>query len=219
MRRTKYPKHQSFNFNAAPIREAQFVHEYMVDLDPEQAALRAGIVTELTPKQDRQRQIKNVMARVRDQLYGAIHDRAARLGITGDKAILEIANIAFSDPCNLFDDSGELKSLGDLPQAVRKTVSEIDFAKSKDGSVYPRKIKMYDKMQALQTLLKQQGDLGPDVQVNQYNQTNNYTQNNYNVDISLDDFSEQELQVMRKMIGDEDPEEVLDLQRIEQQHA
>jgi hypothetical protein len=218
MRRTKFPKNNQYQPDIAPIKEAQFINEYMVDFDPEKAAIRTGVINEYTAHKDRKAAIRNIFTKVRDQLRSVIEDRTSRLGITCDRVILELSNIAFQDPSSLFDEYGSVKNIHDLPENVRKSISEIEFGVSREHGPYTKKIKLYDKMSALQTMLKQLGHLGPDVQVNQYNQTNNYTQNNFNTNLHLDDFSNEELQVMRKMIGDQEPEELLELQSIEQEH-
>ena len=215
MKRTKFPTQNNCpKVDDAPIREAQFIYEYIVDFNLEKAAERAGAISSEDTSKTRQATVRNLLFRTYHELIDKIQDRVARIKLTNDKDILELVNVAYADPMNLFDDSGQPLPLSNIPANVRRTISEINFKTTKDGTVYPSKVKFYDKMQALQILLKQ-GSLGPDNVNYNYNQYNQYNAQQIN-QINLTDLSNNELQGVRQALGDRDPQEVLDLQRLEQ---
>lgn len=242
MRRTKPPKIQKnksdININTidsltAPIKEAHFIQEYIHTLDLEQAAVNAGVINPDAPKSQKQKAIQDILYRVREHLNDIIQNRIHRLQITDDKIILELANIAFADPGTVFREDGTIVPLHEMPPETRRCIQDITFfRKSKEEEereqngevVHPniKDIKMYDKQSALQTLLKHlTGNLNSNVNINNtFNQIGQ--QNNLNIqqnNVDLNDFSDEELKVLRKMIGDEDPYEILNLEEIEKTYA
>lgn len=219
MNRTRPPARKRYDFDPVPIREAYFIEEYLRDFDLDQAAIRAGVVSEGWDQYAREAAIRKVLSRVRDELSEAVENRRQRIRLTDDKMILEMASIAFHDPSQMFNSDGELLPFPQMPDAIKKSIKEINFKRDKDGAVYPSKIGLHDKMSALQTLMKQAGSLGPDnvnynyqfnQQINQYNQQAN---------IRLEDLSDQDVESLRKLIGEEDLEEALNLQQIEKDYA
>lgn len=98
---------------------------------------------------------------VREALQKKMDERSNRTQIKADRILEELSFIAFSDIGNLFTESNTLKNLDAIDEKHRKTVSsvevydEFEFAhgnKSKIGET--KKIKMWDKLRALELLGK-----------------------------------------------------------------
>lgn len=220
MIRTKSPQPKNQDIlNALPIKEMQWVHEFMIDYDPIQAAVRAGLVSDTAPHNHKQSIIKTTLGKVRNHLNEVIQDRIERSKITEDKLILQLRNIAFFDINDLYDNDGNILPVSQMSKEARQSISEISFTRYKDDTIGPSKVKLHDRLSALQTLMKYTS--GQPEQVNNYNQYNQYNQINsvQQNNVKLDDFSDKEMQVLRKMVGDQDPQEILELQEIEQGHV
>jgi hypothetical protein len=78
-------------------KQARFVEEYIVDLNGKQAAIRAGYSPKTSEVQaSRLPRYAKVQAAVRE----AMQARSRRTGITADRVVCELAELAFS---NIFD--------------------------------------------------------------------------------------------------------------------
>lgn len=75
-------------------KQAQFVAEYLIDLNATQAALRAGYSADTAYSQG-QRLLKNV--EVAAAVETAMAERSKRTEITADRVLQELAKIGFSD--------------------------------------------------------------------------------------------------------------------------
>lgn len=75
-------------------KQAQFVAEYLIDLNATQAATRAGYSAKTAYSQG-QRMLKDVD--VAASVAAAMAERAARTEITADRVLRELAKIGFSD--------------------------------------------------------------------------------------------------------------------------
>ena len=91
----------------------------------------------------------------------AIGERAARLGITPERVLLEYARIAFADP-RRFADWGPnglvLKAMETLTDADAAAISEITSAGAGKGSY---RVKLYDKKSALDAIARHLGMFVP----------------------------------------------------------
>ena len=76
-----------------PLRE-RFVLEYLVDLNPTAAAQRAGFTSK--PEHTKGYQMLRI-PEVREAVAQAMAERARRTAVTGDRVLLELAKIGFSD--------------------------------------------------------------------------------------------------------------------------
>lgn len=169
---------------------------------------------------------------VQQHIKKAIQDRMVRIGITEDRLLRELNNLACIDPMDLKAENGDFKSLEDIPVDVRKCIQELKYRvqyKQVDGKKVPvghiSEVKLYNKLDAVKTLLsyfKGESENRPNINYNQFNignqvTSNNTTTNNIVQQIDMSDFTDIELQVIRKMSGDQDPQEFLELQQIERQ--
>lgn len=136
-------------------KQAQFVLEYLVDLNATQAAIRAGYSTRNADKIASQLLGKT---RVRREVDKAIAARAKRVGVSADRVVRELARIAFCDPRNVFDwgpDGVTPKSASELSDDDAACVAEATETKTKDGGTI--RIKLADKIAALNLLAKHTG--------------------------------------------------------------
>lgn len=137
-------------------KQARFVEEYIIDLNGAAAARRAGykhknadvIAFQLLGKTS-----------VQEALNAAQRERSARTGVTADRVIREIARIAFSDPRSVMSwgPSGVLlKESSELTEEQAAAISEVseNWTDSGGGS---RKVKMHDKVAALEKLARHVG--------------------------------------------------------------
>jgi phage terminase small subunit len=141
-------------------RERLFVAEYLVDLNGAQAAIRAGYAPQNARAQASRLATK---ANVEAALQAGYKAREARTQITADSTVRAIANLAHSDPGELFDDEGDLiVNIKKLPPHVRACIASVEVVTrnltSGDG-VQERvhKIKWWNKPKALELLGRHQG--------------------------------------------------------------
>lgn len=216
------------------MKELIFAQEYLTDLDPIGAALRTGMISMRLKMDEQETEALKIFNRPTVQQYikEAIQDRMVRIGITEDKLLRELNNMACFDPMDLKAENGDFKALEDIPADIRKCIQELKVSvkyKQKNGESIPvghtTDIKLYSKLDAVKTLLahfKGESDNKPSINYNQFNignqvNSNNQTTNNTIQQIDMSDFSDQELQIIRKMTGNQDPYEFIELQQIEKQ--
>ena len=132
-------------------REACFLKEYLVDLNPTQAAIRAGYTPAtakeayrwIKPGDDREK------PRLRARIDRALAERSRRTGVSADRVVREWARVAFADITQVVDTR---------TGAVLPTASSDDLAaiasikvKSSEGST-EFEVKLNDKLKALEQL-------------------------------------------------------------------
>lgn len=62
---------------------------------------------------------------IRAEIQAARRDLQRRTQVTARKVISEIANIAFADPIDLFDEHGQLRGLRDVPRETRLALASV----------------------------------------------------------------------------------------------
>lgn len=241
MKRTKQPDKRE----KAPAakwcdpREVVFAHEYLVDLDVVGAAVRSGLMKlgEVKDPDTRAELAKDIFQRPQVQNYitQLVEDRMSRAKVTADKTVREVARIAYFDPISLLREDGSFKGLHEMPAGARAAISEIKYkevfnGKGKDEPVGRIvQVKVHDKLSSLQVLMRHLGLLGKEgngasgglsINYNQFNVTQNTTNNTTVQDrVDLSDFSDEEMRVLKKMVGDSDPTDVYDLVALEEQYS
>lgn len=133
-------------------RVALFVEEYARDLDGAAAYIRAGY-SPRGAKQSAHRLLQ--VPKVQEALQASLAARRERLHLSQDRAVLELANIAFSrytdfaswgpDGMHLVDSSG-------LTPEQASAVSEVSMGK--DGSI---RLKLHPKLDALEMMSRMLG--------------------------------------------------------------
>lgn len=155
--------------NSLTKKEARFVEEYLVDLNGTQAYLRSHPgVAETTARTEASKLLAKPC--VEAALAEAMARRAKRTAITQDKVLKELARIAFSDQRHFSKwgpdgielvPSSELST--DQARAVAEITEQVSESSSKKGSSssVSRKVKLHDKVKALDLLGRHFGVFKP----------------------------------------------------------
>ncbi|MFY0682604.1 MAG: terminase small subunit [Thalassovita sp.] len=145
-------------------KQKRFAQEYITDLNATQAAIRAGY-SEKTAYSAGQRLLKKV--EVQSSIQKAQAKRSKRTEITQDRVLQELARIGFSDIRNAVAWGGkaledkeeergfpvELRPSGEIDEDTAAAISEVSLT----GQGV--KIKMHDKLNALDKLARHLGML------------------------------------------------------------
>lgn len=154
-----------------------------------------------------------VVQEVRNQL----DNQAARTLVNADRIIKEVANIAFFDPGDCFDDEGNLLNVKDMPENARKALASFEIeekkewnrdTKQKEVVGVVKKVKFVDKDRALEKLMKNYGMIANGglffQQNNQHNtltvQQNNLTAGLLSNTLKIDKLSQSELDALVNLI-------------------
>jgi len=132
-------------------REKHFVREYLLDLNAERAAISAGYAkTTAAKKSYGWVGMRGDKPNVGLAIKKAMDKRAARIRISQDAVVQELAKIAFLDPSALFDADGRVIPIQKLPKEVAAAIAGLDVSQS--GDVTTTKVKLSDKKGALELL-------------------------------------------------------------------
>ena len=138
-------------------KQAAFCHEYLIDFNGKQSAIRAGYApknAEITAsKLLRLPKVERVIKELNKK-------REERTLITADMVIKELSLIAFQDSANLVDENDSFKTIHNMGTNISRTVAEVTsrVERSSDGDVSEIiKVKTYDKKGALDSLGKHFG--------------------------------------------------------------
>ena len=220
------------------IQYQLFATEYLIDYDPISAALRTNLITMNTPLPEQQKQANALLQNpfVQEAIKNALQYRLKRLQATEDKIVAELSAMAFFNVTDIVDQTGDVKKLHDLPKSISGVIQELEYKvsyqKNKEGikepSGHTTKVKLYDKLAALKSLLQYiNGEYGKTSSKPNYEQ---YIINNINTtsktqkelhQLNLDNFTDVELKVLRKMTDNTFPEttsDIIDLERLEIDH-
>lgn len=106
------------------FRRQRFVEEYFVDFNVSAAGLRAGMGKSGG---------SGAMAvpEVQQAIAARMRDFRHRTGVTQDKIIGKMAQIAFGDIGNLFDENGCVKPMGELSEDERAMIESIELVEGK----------------------------------------------------------------------------------------
>lgn len=104
--------------------------------------------------------------RTKKALKKALSERVKRTRVSADKVVRELARVAFSDLVDAFDENGRLKDMGKIPQRLRRAIAGVEVFEEYQGSGanrefigYTKKLKLWDKTKALESLAKHTGAL------------------------------------------------------------
>ena len=153
---TPRPRH------ALTARRELFVQEYLKDLKPKDAAIRAGY----SPKTAAQQAFKLLHVPTVVALIEAAQTKLrAKNDATVERVVEELRRLAFSDLGAFFDANGNLRSLHDLTEDERAALASVKVvtrpvAGGEKGDVeYVHEIKAWDKPRVLETLARHLGML------------------------------------------------------------
>lgn len=138
-------------------KQRRFAAEYLIDLNATQAAIRAGYSSRSAHVQAHEL-LKN--PKIQTLVQDGKNRRAAKLEITADRVLKEIARLAFADHRNFFAADGGLKPIHELDDDTAASLAGFEVEDVRIGSgegaefVRTRKIKTYDKTRSLEQLGK-----------------------------------------------------------------
>lgn len=137
-------------------KQAIFIAEYLVDGNATRAAIAAG-VPEKSASVTASRWLKN--RKIAALVATRQAQRAARLEITAERVLQELAKLAYFDPGMLYDAQGNFKPVHLLDDMTRAAVASVDVEETqttKAGKPVVKtrtsKVKMADKGQNLERL-------------------------------------------------------------------
>jgi len=148
-------------------RERVFVGEYIISLSSKDAAEKAGYSkgTAATIASTWVSDPKK-KPRVYKAIEEAMKKREHRTEVKQDRVLLELARIGFASIKDAFDENNNLKEIKDLDDDVAAAISSIEIEDLFDGRGadrthigYTKKIKFWNKNDALNTIAKHLGML------------------------------------------------------------
>ena len=130
-------------------KQQMFVKEYLVDLNATQAAIRAGYSAKTAEWIGPQLLGKTHVATA---IQAAMDERSARVEITADRVLQEIAKLAFSNLQDFYNENGALKEIHELPRDVAAALSSVKVNLTEACAV--QEVKLHDKKGSLELLGK-----------------------------------------------------------------
>ncbi len=145
------------------VKQARFVEEYLVDLCATNAALRAGYSPRSSKCIGHELLGKPAVALA---IAAAKRRRSERTELSQDIVLQEAARVALSDPRKFYDADGNLRPIHELDDDTAAALAGIDVEQIYEGQGgdravvgQVRKIKRYDKVRALELLMRHMGML------------------------------------------------------------
>jgi phage terminase small subunit len=148
--------------NKITPKQKRFADEYLVDYNGRQAATRAGYSAHTAHSQSTQLLAKPA---VKEYLNKKMTRIADKLEMSAERTLQEINRIALSDLRKYFEDNGQLKpitALGDDAAAALHSVDSEELfewvqrgdKKEREQIGFTKKIRVHDKVRALEMLMK-----------------------------------------------------------------
>ncbi len=148
-------------------KQQKFVDEYLVDLNATQAAIRAGYSEKTARQMATENLSKPNIAKAIEERQKALQEKT---GITQERVLAELKNLAFLDIRKLFNDDGSLKNIKDLDDDTAAAVAGLDVYTERGSGDTPAigttsKIKLVDKRGSLELLMRHMGMLNDKLNV------------------------------------------------------
>lgn len=150
-------------------KQRSFVHEYLIDLNATQAAIRAGYSKRTAGQMGFELLKKPEIAAA---IAEAQRERSARTQITQDRVLQEVARIAFLDLRKALNADGSLKAITELDDDTAAALAGLDLLEEFEGHGedrqqigWTKKMKLADKVRALELLMRHMGMLNDKVKL------------------------------------------------------
>lgn len=130
-------------------KQQMFCKEYLIDLNATQAAIRAGYSEKTARKIANENLTK---PDIQEYIQAQMNKRAAKIEITADRVLQEIAKMAFANVQDLYDEHGILKPISELPREVAAAVQSVKVNLTEACAV--QEVKLWDKKGTLELLGK-----------------------------------------------------------------
>ncbi|OZI09596.1 hypothetical protein BWI93_03165 [Siphonobacter sp. BAB-5385] len=142
-------------------KQKRFCDEYLIDLNGTQAAIRAGYSLRTANEQAAQLlqrpHIKAYIEERKSQLNQQLENKYL---INKERVLLEYARIAFADLRCYFNENGSLKEVVDLTEDEAAALASSETEEMKEMGIpigETKKIKLWDKLRALEGIRKVMG--------------------------------------------------------------
>ena len=150
--------------------QARFCDEYLIDLNPRQAAIRAGYAVDKATYAAAQVMKHPPCA---DLIAKKMAMRSRRVGITAERVLDRLGAIAFGDTRKLFNEFGGLRPPGELSADDALLIQGVKTRKivalNEDGKMQPEEItevKTVDNLAAITLVMKHLGMLNDKLDIN-----------------------------------------------------
>jgi phage terminase small subunit len=150
-------------------KKQRFVDEYLVDLNATQAAIRAGYSAKTAHSQG-PRLLDDVG--VKELIADAMAKRSEATKITAERVLQELGRVAFFDPRRMLNADGSPKPINELDDDTAAVLAGMDIAEEFAGAGenrhfvgYTRKVRMADKVAALNLAMRHLGMLTDKLEV------------------------------------------------------
>lgn len=130
-------------------KQLLFAKEYLIDLNATQAAIRAGY-SEKTARQQGEQLLSKLD--IAAEIQKGMDKRAAKIEITAEKVLQEIAKLSFANLQDFYNENGSLKEIHTLPRDVAAALSSSKVNLTEACAV--QEIKLHDKKGSLELLGK-----------------------------------------------------------------
>lgn len=143
-------------------RRQAFVHAYMANRhNATQAAITAGYSPKTAYSQG-QRLLKAVEKS--GELAAAAREASFAPGLTTERTLLELKRIALSDIRGVFNPDGSIKSLAEMDEDTSAAIASIEVVTRGEGDKkrVTTKVKLWDKISALDQVMRHLGLFEPD---------------------------------------------------------
>jgi len=148
------------NTNKLEPQQERFCHEYIIDLNATQAAIRASY-SEHTARQQGSKLLSKV--NVQELVYKLNQERLKATKIDSNFVLEELHKIANTDVSDMFDEEGVLLPIKQMPKAITKTIQSFEVEESHESdpdtgetiaTSKTIKVKLWSKDKSLENLGK-----------------------------------------------------------------
>lgn len=136
-------------------KQARFVQEYLVDLNATQAAIRAGYCERAAYAMGAENLTKPVIAEAIAKKQEKLQKKTE---ITIERVLQEYARVALLDPTKIWE-NGRIKEIHEMDEDTRRAIAGIEVTTGGNAKIPEilKKIKLWDKVKALDSLGKHLG--------------------------------------------------------------
>lgn len=142
-------------------KQRAFIHEYMIDKNATQAAIRAGYSKSTARMIGSENLAKPAIKAEIDKLLNKLNEKA---GLTAELVLSSIVRELKFDPAALYDEAGNLKPIQDIDLESRMVLTGVEAIQmgGEDSSAIIRKVKWNPPSQAREQAMKHLGMFGED---------------------------------------------------------
>ena len=135
-------------------KQANFVEEYLIDLNATQAAIRAGYSEKSAESIGHENLSK---PKIYEKIQARRKELQESLQITQERILEEEARLAFVDVRFLFDENGDLLPIHKIPEDARRAIAGVEVTDLEKVKGVKRKYRLSDKGRALERISKHLG--------------------------------------------------------------